>query len=76
MDAKRGADAKQSVRDDKNDDKMTVNSDEELLWLCNTLEEYKEQNDEYASEIADLRDKLMRFEELEKKKKMGKGSIE
>ncbi len=76
MDAKRGADAKQSVRDDKNDDKMSVNTDEELLWLCNTLEEYKEQNDAYASEITDLRDKLMRFEELEKKKKTGKGSIE
>lgn len=76
MDAKLGDGAKFSGRDEKNEEKMSMNNDEELLWLCNTLEEYKEQNDAYASELAELRIRVMCLEEKEKKNKVGKGSGE
>ncbi len=76
MDAKYAIGAKHSGRDEKNEEKMILNNDEELLWLCNTLEEYKEQNDAYASELVELRDKVAHFEEREKRNKVGRGSSE
>jgi len=76
MDAKHGVDTKNGGSDEKNEGRIAANDNEELLWLCNTLEEYKEQNDAYASELSELRDKVMCYEEKEKKRKVARSSSE